>query len=229
MGIRFSCHMCNHPLHVKDYQAGKRGKCPKCQGSFRVPAKDADFSLAVEDSVAIPLTAKSNATPRTNASAIEAKPAATPPPSDQPVSMPASLLPLLDARWFVRPPSGGQYGPATTQMLLDWIGEKRVTADSLLWHDGLDTWFSARELVPEPFGGQPSGPALAPVDIPPPTVASPPANSDNQTPAPVASNKAAIAMKKKKKIKQQWMVLGFLATMALCLVIALIVILTRGS
>jgi hypothetical protein len=36
-------------------------------------------------------------------------------------------------------------------------------------------------------------------------------------------------MKKKKQLKQQWIVLGFLATMALCLVIALIVILTRGA
>ena len=36
-------------------------------------------------------------------------------------------------------------------------------------------------------------------------------------------------MKKKKQLKQQWMVLGLLDTMALCLVIALILILTRGA
>ncbi|MFM8402200.1 MAG: GYF domain-containing protein, partial [Pirellula sp.] len=71
---------------------------------------------------------------------VDPKPVANSGHSD-PLTMPASLLPLLDARWFVRPPSGGQYGPATTQMLLDWIAEKRVTADSLLWRDGLDTWF----------------------------------------------------------------------------------------
>ena len=44
-----------------------------------------------------------------------------------------------------------------------------------------------------------------------------------------ADEKADIAMKKKKQLKQQWMVLGLLATMALCLVIALILILTRGA
>ncbi|MFM8573644.1 MAG: DUF4339 domain-containing protein, partial [Pirellula sp.] len=274
MGIRFSCHMCNQPLHVKDFQAGKRGKCPQCQGSFRVPAKDADFSLAVEESAAIPVTAKSTGnqktksntqpsnkpkpeprgseqslSPRPNqvavrvaeSSSAEIKPIAPSQVAD-PTSMPPSLLPLVDARWFVRPPSGGQYGPATTQMLLDWIVEKRVTADSLLWRDGLDTWYSARELVPEPFGGLSAGRPSTPADIPPPAVVSPAAlapKSAETSPRSVsplsvsppsgAANKAAIAMKKKKQLKQQWIVLGFLATMALCLVIALIVILTRGA
>ena len=307
MGIRFSCHMCNQPLHVKDFQAGKRGRCPKCQGSFRVPAKDADFSLAVEESAALAmpakLTAKPTAEPNANAKAKPtAKPAAEPnanatakptakapakpaaasqapakvdlsktgqhaaapqiatgktatgistdtkplasPPANEPVAMPASLLPLLDARWFVRPPSGNQYGPATTQMLLDWIAEKRVTADALLWRDGLDTWFSARELIPEPFGGESNASTKSPQDIPPPAVARPTTSSQKPVDAIAvpnvsassisassvsATSKAAIAMKKKKQLKQQWMVLGLLATMALCLVIALIVILTRGG
>ena len=279
MGIRFSCHMCNQPLHVKDFQAGKRGKCPKCQGSFRVPAKDADFSLAVEDSAAMAVTGKSAAmssespkhssgskarTPEKVAAAPVARAKSLhPAPSNQttpsvnpiesePSPLPASLLPLLEVRWYVRPPSGGQYGPATTQMLLDWIAQKRVTADSLLWHEGLATWLSARELVPEPFGGQvpPSQVAIPPVPFEiPPTAASPVAASPVgvqaavQAPAstaavassaavgPVsgsATHKAAIAMKKKKQRKQQWMVLGLLLTMAVCLAIVLIVILTRG-
>lgn len=258
-----------------------------------MPAKDADFSLAVEDSAALPITAKSavakpskssgDSQPRAGSDAMKSptaipsstpqapvkpvsgnpvagKPVAETPSGEikpiaslaesQPLTMPASLLPLLDARWFVRPPSGGQYGPATTQMLLDWIAEKRVTADSLLWREGLETWFSARELVPEPFGGQPSSQGRVASDIAPPAIAKPlenttgPAlsnanatatpsalamNSVTLSPSGGASSKAAIAMKKKKQVKQQWMVLGFLATMALCLVIALIVILTRGA
>jgi len=287
MGIRFSCHMCNQPLHVKDFQAGKRGKCPKCQGSFRVPAKDSDFSLAVEESAAIPVIgkstvqsklkskassvldakmpekkplAKSVSPPRPDprsvstesasvqsTSQIKPKDTLTQKPAEKPtekpleadaLTMPASLLPLLDVRWFVRPPSGGQYGPATTQMLLDWIGQKRVTADSLLWREGLTTWVSARELVPEPFGGQSSSGNAVSHDIRPP-VPAPPTIAPSSTTSvastnPIttlggaASNKAAIAMKKKKQLKQQWIVLGFLVTIAICLVIALFVILTRG-
>jgi hypothetical protein len=279
--------MCNQPLHVKDFQAGKRGKCPKCQGSFRVPAKDSDFSLAVEESAAIPVIGKSTAQsklkskgssvldakmpekkplaksvspprpdPRSvstesasvqSTSQIKPKDTLTQKPAEKPtekpleadaLTMPASLLPLLDVRWFVRPPSGGQYGPATTQMLLDWIGQKRVTADSLLWREGLTTWVSARELVPEPFGGQSSSGNAVSHDIRPP-VPAPPTIAPSSTTSvastnPIttlggaASNKAAIAMKKKKQLKQQWIVLGFLVTIAICLVIALFVILTRG-
>ena len=281
MGIRFSCHLCNHPLHVKDYQASKRGKCPKCQGAFRVPPKDADFSLAIDESASsikptnlgkplspsdsqiAPPTAKpkAHAEPKSQVQAkTKSPPASTlkpaPEANDHP-SMPPSLLPLIDSRWYVRPPSGGQYGPATTQMLLDWIAEKRVTADALLWREGLDSWLSARELVPESFGGSS---AMAISDPPPPAVAKPatptkktptaktpaniatngPANAPANGPAnpvashpvqpavPLAKNQAAIAAKKKKQVKRQWMVLGFLATMALCLASALIVILTRG-
>jgi hypothetical protein len=123
-------------------------------------------------------------------------------------------------------------------MLLDWIGQKRVTADSLLWREGLTTWVSARELVPEPFGGQSSSGNAVSLDIRPPVPAPPtiaPSSATSvasTTPVTtlggVASNKAAIAMKKKKQLKQQWIVLGFLVTIAICLVIALLVILTRG-
>jgi hypothetical protein len=282
MGIRFSCHLCNHPLHVKDYQASKRGKCPKCQGSFRVPPKDADFSLAIDESAnsiqpanlgkpLAPSDSKIVAPTAKPKAAAEPKPQVQPrtknPPASIPKpapeanghpSMPPSLLPLIDSRWYVRPPSGGQYGPATTQMLMDWIAEKRVTADALLWREGLDSWLSARELVPESFGGSS---ALGIDDPPPPAVAKPtspttktptaktptasiaptvPANgtatgpasrvaSDPVQPAvPLAKNQAAIAAKKKKQVKRQWMILGFLATMALCLASALIFILTRG-
>jgi len=278
MGIRFSCHLCNHPLHVKDYQASKRGKCPKCQGAFRVPPKDADFSLAIDESASsiqpanlgkplapsdskiVAATAKPKAAtepkPQVQARA-KNPPASIPKPAPEAnghPSMPPSLLPLIDSRWYVRPPSGGQYGPATTQMLMDWIAEKRVTADALLWREGLDSWLSARELVPESFGGSS---ALGIDDPPPPAVAKPtspttktptaktptasiaptvPANgpasrvaSDPVQPAvPLAKNQAAIAAKKKKQVKRQWMILGFLATMALCLASALIFILTRG-
>jgi hypothetical protein len=291
MGIRFSCHLCNHPLHVKDYQASKRGKCPKCQGSFRVPPKDADFSLAIDESAnsiqpanlgkpLAPSDSKIVAPTAKPKAAAEPKPQVQPrtknPPASIPKpapeanghpSMPPSLLPLIDSRWYVRPPSGGQYGPATTQMLMDWIAEKRVTADALLWREGLDSWLSARELVPESFGGSS---ALGIDDPPPPAVAKPtspttkthaaktptaktpttktpasiaptvPAAGPSNGPAnpvavdpvqpavPLAKNQAAIAAKKKKQVKRQWMILGFLATMALCLASALIFILTRG-
>lgn len=49
MGIRFQCHHCGQQMHVKDFQAGKKGRCPSCEGRFRIPMSDAEFSLAIED------------------------------------------------------------------------------------------------------------------------------------------------------------------------------------
>ncbi|MCA9133129.1 MAG: hypothetical protein KDA45_08235, partial [Planctomycetales bacterium] len=49
MGIRFRCHHCESELHVKDFQAGKRGRCPECKGKFRIPTADAEHSIAVEE------------------------------------------------------------------------------------------------------------------------------------------------------------------------------------
>ncbi|MEK0423977.1 MAG: hypothetical protein RJB11_68, partial [Planctomycetota bacterium] len=74
--------------------------------------------------------------------------------------------------------------------------------------------------------------------VPPPAVAKPaqeiqinvaPLGKTPSTPSGSATNKAALAMKKKKQLKKQWMVLGFLATIALSLFIALLVILSRGA
>ncbi|HUP80589.1 MAG TPA: DUF4339 domain-containing protein, partial [Pirellula sp.] len=57
----------------------------------------------------------------------------------------------VDAKWFVRPPSGGQFGPAPSQLLVSWIAESRVTSDSFLWREGLDEWQQASTLLPELF------------------------------------------------------------------------------
>lgn len=54
-----------------------------------------------------------------------------------------------DATWYVRPPSGGQYGPATTQELHEWIEQGRVAASALLWRDGWPQWRDASEALPE--------------------------------------------------------------------------------
>jgi hypothetical protein len=57
------------------------------------------------------------------------------------------------ATWYVRPPSGGQYGPATTEVLRQWIGEGRVASTALLWREGWPQWRDASEALPE-FAGR---------------------------------------------------------------------------
>jgi hypothetical protein len=63
----------------------------------------------------------------------------------------AEVDPITDAPhavWFVRPPSGGQYGPASGDIMRTWIAEGRVTDDSLVWREGWPDWKKAGPLFP---------------------------------------------------------------------------------
>lgn len=82
------------------------------------------------------------------------------PQSQTAVSSPRPAPSLLDdpiAVWYVRPPSGGQYGPASGELLRNWISESRITASSLVWRDGWAQWRTASEVLAE-FGAKEQGP-----------------------------------------------------------------------
>jgi hypothetical protein len=176
MGIHFACHHCNYALHVKDFQGGKRGRCPECKGPFRIPLEDASHSSEVVDAEAELMSssakaggkasvmepsmelehstgveqalglkssrpAKGELSNRQSSQVNKAKSEMAP--------LPAVLANSLGAKWFVRPPTGGQFGPASSQLLMDWIQERRVTSDSLLWKEGTPNWQLASDLLPE--------------------------------------------------------------------------------
>lgn len=238
MGIRFRCHACNEPLHVKFFQAGKRGRCPQCQMRFRVPNEDSEFSIPLESSkresgkVAVSVSEQESPQVELQASALATlEPSPVQPQSKQ---TPQSLTFHSDARWFVRPPSGGVYGPADTSTLINWISQRRVTADSYLWRDGMEIWRIAVEMIPDAFVATPdSSPDLIappPVSLPdalPPVTES---EKDKETQLPnaaIAKAKANLDQRRKKKRKQTWIILGLLATIALALIATLVVVL-RG-
>jgi hypothetical protein len=52
------------------------------------------------------------------------------------------------AIWYVRPPSGGQFGPARGDVMRKWIAEGRVSSDSLVWREGWTDWQNAGKLFP---------------------------------------------------------------------------------
>lgn len=277
MGIRFSCHICNHGLHVKDFQAGKRGRCPQCNGSFRIPKKDSPYSIAIDDwnpvatsttsstasetkrsrssgsidydtNVAVadrserPQKSKkseSKATSsQTNSSQVNTsattgqKTSNTNNGSSSP--LPPSLAKAGDANWFVRPPSGGQYGPASSSLLSDWILERRVTADSFLWYEGMAQWQLASVLVPEYFANEQStnGSTMPPV-VSQFTTTEPKSSldsllQDDPLTAPetsVASVRGATLLKKRRQRKQQWMIVSVLGVASLLLLSVLVVVL----
>lgn len=123
MGIRFACHVCAKPLNIKQELAGKRGVCPECGSRFRIPNQDAETSTPIVEKTRPPTR-----------------------PSEPAISL---IQDDPDAVWYVRPPSGGQYGPATGEMLRQWVDQGRVAASSLLWRDGWPQWRPAAEALAE--------------------------------------------------------------------------------
>lgn len=51
MGIRFSCPACGRSLNVKAELAGKRGRCPHCQGKIVIPSGDGQGESVTADTV----------------------------------------------------------------------------------------------------------------------------------------------------------------------------------
>ena len=135
MGIRFACHGCDKRLNVKRDLAGKRGVCPDCSTRFRIPHQDTERSTPIELEVE---TAVSHPPlPMDRAAPTEPVAEANIPSDPQPEST-SSLDLMVDdptSTWYVRPPTGGQYGPASSEVLHSWIDQGRVASTSLLWRD----------------------------------------------------------------------------------------------
>lgn len=128
MGIRFSCSACGAKLNVKAELSGKRGACPKCQAKIQIPV----------ESTEAPVVAGSAASTSESAPDLASRSGAAPQVADDPAQRPDRLT--SEAKWFVRPPSGGQYGPAAESVLRQWIDEGRITPDTLVWREGDPEW-----------------------------------------------------------------------------------------
>jgi hypothetical protein len=236
MGIKFQCPN-GHSLNVKSFLAGKRGVCPDCGVTFRIPSESmpstraepiggsADAvpeAVAARESAAVPHAAVAPGSPSNGhvgrpyqpasmvpvpaapvaaspayapqpalpsgvpipaAGAIPAaRPAApgvvpvgvpvgTPAPYGQPAALPAWCDPISEsphAIWYIRPPSGGQYGPARGDVMRNWLAEGRVSGDSLVWREGWTDWRSAGQVFPQLAGGpqHAAGPMPAAAAVP---------------------------------------------------------------
>lgn len=53
-----------------------------------------------------------------------------------------------EAVWYVRPPTGGQFGPADGTIMRRWLNEGRVSADALVWREGWPDWKPAGPVFP---------------------------------------------------------------------------------
>lgn len=91
--------------------------------------------------------------------ATSAAAAIAPPPLQTGPVDPISESP--DAVWYIRPPSGGQFGPATGPVMRTWLQEGRVSADTLVWREGWADWQDAGRVFPQLQGPPSPLPAAA--------------------------------------------------------------------
>lgn len=262
MGIRFKCPN-GHKINVKAFLAGKKARCPDCGERVVVPFESetaeslgatvaalAEDKLLAENAPALTTAAPVAAHAAVPAPARDAKPAApitaapvaavltpvtpaapfAPPPPARPD--PIAEAPL--AVWYVRPRAGGQFGPAPGDIFRQWITEKRVAADSLVWRDGWPEWRLASESLPQ-FSSRPPAPAaatgfMAPAAVAPVFAGNGPASpamtqaSATESPAMAASAKY---LRSRKSRTPTIVAICSLAVVAIALIAVLIYVLNK--
>lgn len=226
MGVRFECPA-GHKLHVKAELAGKRGICPECGAKFIVPSFSGqrvaeDNGAATTSTVVVNSPTASTITP-------PPVPGAPPPPPAEPTA------------WYIRPASGGQFGPAGDDVFAQWIAEGRVSTDSWVWRNGWADWKAGGDAIRE-FNSRPpvaSAPAIPPIaadvdeefdDEPIIAVDLAPRPAPAITAAPVelspADQRRAEIKRRKQQVRNLSIALGIVA---LLMLVVLIFVLTRGS
>lgn len=236
MGIRFACHVCGRRLNIKQELAGKRGICPVCAAKIRIPLSDTEKSTPVDDQKPVSVASgvgqspsAMSATARPHTDAAIAGGASTSLVSPAPVSSGAPDIDLLqdepEVAWYVRPPSGGQYGPATTEVLRQWIDEGRVASNALLWREGWSQWRDAADALPEYSGRLPdsraTGASPAAPDSPPGQAAVPSSSRRNDE-KPVEQDDVL-----RSRSVRRMLTIGALSVLALSLILALAFVASR--
>ncbi len=65
-----------------------------------------------------------------------------------PSDLPDPFAAAPAAIWYVRPPQGGQYGPATSAVMRGWVEDGRVPPESHVWAEGWPEWRRAVAVIP---------------------------------------------------------------------------------
>jgi len=232
MGIRFACHVCDKRLNIKRELAGRRGVCPACSAKFRIPTEDTEKSSPVESSrgtVAGGDAAGGAVVGGDASDTLTSVPTSTPAPmlTDPEAIRLSDDEP--DATWYVRPPNGGQYGPASSDVLKQWVAEGRVAATALLWRDGWPQWRDAVKVLPELATELPGSGATSGIN----TAAVTPGDSTPGDSTPESSSESSVGMAgsagvlERPQARQRMLLIGILSVLSILLVGVLVFVMNR--
>ncbi|TWT88759.1 hypothetical protein Mal64_22470 [Pseudobythopirellula maris] len=129
------------------------------------------------------------------------------------------------ARWRVRPPTGGEYGPADEATMAGWIAAGRVLNNSLVWRTGWPEWRLAADVAdrlpaPLPVGPVAQAPAPPAVESPPP--APTPQTKKPKPSAPMAKPDYELRRRRAARRRRNLSLLLFVVTMALAAVLVVL-------
>ncbi len=238
MGIRFLCQTCDRKIHVKAFLAGKRGICPHCGERVyipienQLPSKKKGNAAAEQngDNIAI-ATATATVTDQVRPSNGAPTAAAVPTAQAVTAEVESAADPIDEAPnaiWYVRPPSGGQFGPADGEVMKRWVTEGRVSSDSLIWREGWDDWQLAEPLFPSLSGAPTPPPGTSST-----TESSSPAATNvaigsplTQSPTPTA---ASLRGRRGKSKSMGVAVIVVLGVLIVGLAVVLVIIMTKNS
>ena len=139
----------------RNFRPVRRGICPHCDARFRIPPaseipKNAP-RLRPDESDPTPAV---TCVPLSSPAVISAASPGLPEGSGGVATVLAASVgdPISEAPaavWYVRPPSGGQFGPASGDVMQRWLTEGRVSADTLVWREDWAEWLLAGPLFPQ--------------------------------------------------------------------------------
>ena len=121
------------------------------------------------------------------------------------------------ALWYVRPPSGGQFGPAVGEIMRNWIDEGRVSGDSLVWREGWQDWRPAASVLPQLATDAESAGGRMPFDA---------AVADSSIPASTAAN---YRVRRRRSNRMTLMLVALMALIAIGLLVVFFWVLSRRN
>jgi hypothetical protein len=78
---------------------------------------------------------------------------------------PDPIVQAPHASWHLCSPTGNRYGPVVGEVLRQWIAERRVTPDTLVWREGWTDWQRADAVLAEFAPAQPALVTAGPVAV----------------------------------------------------------------
>ncbi|MBI3839605.1 MAG: DUF4339 domain-containing protein [Planctomycetia bacterium] len=150
MGIKFLCPN-GHKLNVKSFLGGKKAICPKCGARVVVP--NANQAAAIDARESAPAGSSADLSNEAQVPGPQLVASADGPPPGSPPARPLDPIDEVpSAVWYVRPATGGQFGPASGEIMRAWFSAGRIGASSLVWRAGWPEWRSAAATFPQLAG-----------------------------------------------------------------------------